>query len=126
MQVMRTTQEQIEKAYTEPNKPSNGFQKADLTKTDLSFLPLHLLEGTAKTFQKGFQSGKYERNNFYKCEDPLIPFASLMRHLRDWQTGYRTGDKSFITDKESGLNNLHHAIANLLIMLAVAEKTGDL
>ena len=89
----------------------NGL-KFDDGKEQWRLLPLHALEGVVRVYEYGAQ--KYGFENWKKGVENVRLFSAAMRHL----TAYQAGE---ITDSESGLHHLDHALWNLLT-LSIQEK----
>ena len=84
-------------------------QKYDHGKPDWSLVPLDTIEHIARVLSFGAQ--KYERNAWQSLPDfNERYFAALMRHLSAWQRGE-------LTDEESGLPHLAHALTNAMFLL---------
>jgi len=82
-------------------------KKFDSEKPDWSLVNMKQLEGLADVLTYGAK--KYDRHNWVNVE-PYRYFAALQRHIAAWQDGEEN-------DVESGLNHLHHAMANLYFLL---------
>jgi len=93
--------------------------RANLGKVDFTFVPLHLLAGTARVLMKGSQ--KYAPWNWAKGMQWSICAGCLMRHFFKW---WFCGDEY---DKETGEHHLSHVIANALFLLHYSHtyQEGD-
>lgn len=103
--------------------------KQAAAKVPLNLLPLSALAGTARVFQYG--AAKYAAGNFIRAQDDEAPnryLGALQRHNMAMQA--RDGLYSWTTigalDAESGLPDIDHAIASLVMLRAVAIETGAL
>lgn len=103
--------------------------KQAAAKVPLNLLPLSALAGTARVFQYG--AAKYAAGNFIRAQDDEAPnryMGALQRHNMAMQA--RDGLYSWATigalDAESGLPDIDHAIASLVMLRAVAIETGAL
>lgn len=87
-------------------------------KVPYSYLPLDLLEDTARVLEMGAK--KYARDNYRKGMPMTEVMDSLMRHY----TAFATGEDN---DQESGLSHIGHMICNLLFMQNImnAEDLKD-
>lgn len=85
-----------------------GFVKADSGKLQWSLLPFEELEEVVKVLMLGAK--KYTPDNWKKCDDVTRYKDALMRHV----ISYVSGD---ITDEESGLSHLAHAVCNCLFLM---------
>lgn len=93
-----------------------GGTKHDSGKTDLSLVPLILIEATAQALQ--FGESKYGRYNFTKGFENHRLIAACLRHVLAYQDGEDL-------DPESNLPHLGHAVA-CLGMLLECKKLGTL
>jgi len=89
-----------------------GGVKADGDKADWSLIDLSIIQEVAMVLTHGAK--KYDRHNYDKVE-PYRYFAATMRHLTAWQDGE-------LTDKDSGLSHLAHAMTNLHILNRLDKK----
>ena len=85
-----------------------GFIKADSGKLQWSLLPFEELKDVVRVLMLGAK--KYTPDNWKKCDDVTRYKDALMRHV----ISYVSGD---ITDKESGLSHLAHAVCNCLFLM---------
>lgn len=85
-----------------------GFVKADSGKLQWSLLPFEELKDVVRVLMLGAK--KYTLDNWKKCDDVTRYKDALMRHV----ISYVSGD---ITDKESGLSHLAHAVCNCLFLM---------
>jgi len=66
-----------------------------------------------------FGSKKYGDRNWEKGIAYSRVFASVMRHLWKWFSGQNN-------DEESGMSHLHHAVCNLMFLIAYENRNmGD-
>jgi len=87
--------------------------KFDVGKTDYDLIPAEALEGIANVFTYG--AGKYGADN-WKHVTPIKRYLSAaFRHVQAWRKGE-------ITDEESGLLHLDHAITNLIILRELVKQ----
>ena len=93
----------------ESNEKGSGARYND-GKAPMEFVPLHLLEETARVFHSATTSGKYAPWNWAKGMPWLVPYACAIRHLGAW---FRGEDK----DPESGYSHLAHAMGNILMLM---------
>lgn len=103
--------------------------KTAAQKAPLQLVPINAQAGTARVFQHG--GAKYEPGNFLLATDDEAPArycGALLRHLASMQepNGLFTWSSIKAVDEESGLPHIDHAIASLLMLRAVAIKTGAL
>jgi hypothetical protein len=118
--------------FTEIEPVSTGPDlkiKTAAEKVPLDLIPLHALAGTARVFQHG--GAKYEPGNFLLAQDDDAPrryAGALLRHLSAAQdpNGLVTWASIAALDEESGLPDLDHAIASLIMLRAAAIKKGAL
>jgi hypothetical protein len=96
--------------------------KHDSGKVPYSYVPLDLLDGTARVLE--FGAKKYDRHNFRKGFDPNRLLDAVLRHLTEVQNMLRTENTVDGLDNESGLFHGHHAIADLLILVDTLRKKG--
>ena len=89
-------------------------KKFDSEKPDWSLIRMKQIEGLAQVLTYGAK--KYDRHNWSKVK-PYRYFAALQRHITAWQSGEDV-------DEESGLNHLHHAMANIYFLLE-HERNGN-
>lgn len=80
-------------------------------KDPLETVPLHLLAGAAHVFKHVTEREvkPYPMWNWAKGMPWSVPYGCMLRHMAAW---YRGEDD----DKETGLNHLHHAMCNLLML----------
>ena len=86
--------------------------KYDQEKADWSLVDLQIVEDMAMVLTHGAK--KYDRHNYYKVEAHRY-LAALMRHLTAWQNGE-------LTDIDSGLHHLAHAMTNIHILRQLENK----
>lgn len=94
-------------------KLSTIFTKHDSGKPRVELVPPEAVLAIASAFTMG--AIKYERDNWKKCDDWSRIYGAMQRHL----LAYSRGE---LTDKESGLPHLHHAICNLAMLIWAAEN----
>jgi len=104
------------------------FKKFDNNKIDMGLIPPILLEAYARIGTYGSQ--KYGKFNYRKAELKDIPryHAAFLRHYFGYtdsvgSCGFLQGN---IKDHESGLNELHQALWNLVSIIEASEKFGYL
>lgn len=102
---------------SEESKKEEG-KKDTKGKLDWSYIPMEVLPGVARVFQKG---GSITEYNGKRTWLPGIKFSKLFvstwRHLFDW---YYLGKNK---DKESGEHPLCHVIANCMMLLTYIKNT---
>lgn len=103
--------------------------KSAATKVPLDMVPLHALKGAARVFQHG--AYKYAPGNFLKATiaDGAVAryTGALLRHLADMQDADgRWLDNFDSLDMESGLPEIDHMIAGLLMTRAIMTQAGKL
>jgi hypothetical protein len=92
------------------SKPDDGeFKyKNDQGKDRWDLLPFNAIEDAVKAITHG--ANKYGVLSWQKLENPRNRyFAALMRHLMAWRDNE-------LTDPETGISHIGHAIANLVFM----------
>ena len=87
---------------------TSDFVKADSGKLQWSLLPFEELKEVVRVLMLGAK--KYSPDNWKKCDDVTRYKDALMRHV----ISYVSGD---ITDEESGLSHLAHAVCNCLFLM---------
>lgn len=87
---------------------TSDFVKADSGKLQWSLLPFEELKDVVRVLMLGAK--KYTPDNWKKCDDVTRYKDALMRHV----ISYVSGD---ITDEESGLSHLAHAVCNCLFLM---------
>lgn len=87
---------------------TSDFVKADSGKLQWSLLPFEELEDVVRVLMLGAK--KYTPDNWKKCDNVTRYKDALMRHV----ISYVSGD---ITDEESGLSHLAHAVCNCLFLM---------
>lgn len=102
---------------SEPKIAQAGGNHFDQGKTRLDLLPLAGLEAGARAMAYG--ADKYGDHNYMKGIPWGSLFASAMRHLLRWFWDGRP-------DPESGLSDLDHAIANLVMLAYIVKHYPDL
>ncbi len=106
-------------------KISNAVEKAPL-----DLLPLRAMKGVARVFQAG--ALKYAPGNYLKAK--LTDGAGhryvggFLRHLSDMQelSGIFSAVQLSAVDKETGLPEIDHAIAGMLMLRAILITEGVL
>lgn len=87
---------------------STSGTKHDTGKPDLSLLPTHALEETARALM--FGANKYGRYNYCQGFEDTRLAAACLRHVYSFLNGEEK-------DPESGLSHLAHAMATLSMMM---------
>jgi len=88
-------------------------RKDDMGKLRWDLVDYDQLEKMVKVLT--FGANKYGDNNWRDVQNPINRyFAAALRHL----IAYRKGEK---IDKESGIEHLAHAFANLMFLLYLEE-----
>jgi len=90
-----------------------GFVKHDENKVRLELIPTEATLALGRAFTYGAK--KYAPDNWRKCSDPDRYLGATLRHLVAHQGGE-------LTDKESGLAHLDHAIASLAMLIGLTER----
>ena len=88
-------------------------KKFDNGKADLSLLPESALKQAAYAFMYGAE--KYGRYNYLNGIEVSRLIAAALRHINSYNEGNEI-------DPESGAKHLGHAIANLSMIIELAEK----
>jgi hypothetical protein len=97
-------------------------------KTPYAFLPMDLLDGTAKVMEYG--ANKYgDSENFRKgYSDLKSPLSSIIRHLVELQRAVHTmdkdGSKGYLLDSESGQAHVHHVITSTVMLIHSMRLQG--
>lgn len=97
------------------NEQGNGSGK-----TIWSLLPFEQLEKVVRVMEGGvpdYQDGDpfMDPANYMGCEQPLVYFNSLMRHVLDWRYGLEA-------DPDSGQPPLAHAVCCALILMCLDDQ----
>jgi hypothetical protein len=95
------------------------FQKFDQEKPRFDLVPPNALAEVARVLTYG--AGKYDDENWHKCDSQRRYFAAAMRHMWAWLAG--SDD-----DPETDISHLAHAICCLLFMLElhyIRPETDD-
>lgn len=104
---------------------TDKFKKFDSDKIDMGLVPPIMLEAYARIGTYG--ANKYGKFNYRKAELKDIPryHAAFLRHYFGYENkyGFLNGN---ILDHESGLNELHQALWNLVSIVEASEKYGYL
>ena len=103
-------EEELEIALDEILNRSDGFTKHDKDKLRYELIPPEAMKALAEVLT--FGADKYSANNWRQCSDTTRYLGALMRHIE----AFRMGE---ITDPESGLPHLSHAMTNLAFMIAL-------
>ena len=103
-------EEELEIALDEILNRSDGFTKHDKDKPRYELIPPEAMKALAEVLT--FGADKYSANNWRQCSDTTRYLGALMRHIE----AFRMGE---ITDPESGLPHLSHAMTNLAFMIAL-------
>lgn len=103
--------------------------KTAATKVPLEMVPLHALKGAARVFQHG--AHKYAPGNFLQATiaDGAVARYSgaMLRHLSDMQDPDGRWLENFNSlDAESGLPEIDHMLAGLIMARAIMVKEGKL
>jgi hypothetical protein len=93
--------------------PEGAFKKDDSGKPTFDLIPWDALASVSRVLEYG--SEKYGANNWEKGTEWLRYWNATLRHLTSWLRGE---DK----DPETGESHLAHAIASLLILLAMVQR----
>lgn len=110
------------KAYTpapvgDPNSEEKGSgARYNTGKTSFHFIPLHLLAGATRVFQKATTRpvNPYPKWNWAKGMQWSVPYDCALRHLDAW---YRGEER----DPDTGESHLAHAMCNLLMLIHYAD-----
>lgn len=89
------------------------FRKADTDKVRLDLWPSEALVAGGRAFTYGAK--KYAPGNWALCPDPARYVAATLRHLVAWNGGE-------VTDDESGLSHLDHALASMAMLVGLVER----
>lgn len=89
------------------------FTKYDGGKPKHSLLPAGIMNGVAKVM--GFGAGKYEKDNWKKCQQMSSYYDACHRHLEQFWGGVDL-------DEESGLHHIDHAMCNLVFLKWLIEN----
>jgi len=102
------------------NKVDGGGLRFNKGKTPYRFIPLHLLAGAARVFERVTLRRKkpYPPWNWCRCMKVSIPYECLLRHLEAWYRGEEL-------DPETGESHLSHVLCNALILVQCAERGGQ-
>lgn len=99
-------------AYAEKR---NTFTKHDAGKPRIDLVPSEAIRAIARAFTIG--EVKYGFENWKRCTDWKRVYAAAMRHMLAWNDGV-------LTDDESGLSHLDHALCNIAMLAwAAAQQT---
>lgn len=101
---------------------NNKGIKHDFNKLKWGLLPIKAMRLVVKVLMYGAKKyGEDRANPNYKRVDKSKDryYDATMRHLTDWYYGIST------IDKESGINNLAHAISNILFLLELDQETNE-
>jgi len=90
--------------------------KDEKDKLDWSYIPMEVLPGVARVFQKGGIKYKGKRTWLPGIKFSKL-FAATWRHLFDWYFLNRN------KDKESGEHPLYHVIANCMMLLTFIKNS---
>lgn len=89
----------------------------DFGKPRMDLLPPHALLAVAHVMSEGAK--KYSPDNYRKGIRHRGLYASALRHMNAWLAGENT-------DAESGANPLHHAAADLLMLIQMQHDHPEL
>lgn len=92
------------------------FMKFDGDKVRYDLVPPSATKGMAEVLTLGAR--KYKPNNWKQCEEPERYLAAMYRHLEAWRAGE-------VTDQETGLHHLAHAMTNIAFMLELGYNPTD-
>lgn len=94
--------------YITRNKPpSDEFVKHDQGKPEMKYLLDTPLASGEKCRVRAFGDAKYDRFNWYKCEEPERYLSACLRHLHE------IAQDPLKTDEESDIYALAHALCDL-------------
>jgi hypothetical protein len=92
---------------------ADTFKKSDAGKPTFDLLPWDALASVSRVLEHGAE--KYGAGNWEKGTDWLRYWNATLRHLTSWLRGE---DK----DPETGESHLAHAVASILILLAMSQR----
>ena len=98
--------------------PPKGEHK-DAGKDRLDLLPREGLRAASRALAHGISTGKYEAHNYVRGLLWMALVGSILRHVFRWVWDGRP-------DEESGLSDLDHAAADVLMLAEIVARHPDL